>query len=217
MPYDFCKFENTSNEFKEIIMIAKLRGMIDQIGEDFAIIDVSGVGYIVYCPTKVLNKLSSKGQLDEVLIETIVREDQITLYGFKEEKEKYWFGLLLKVQGVGAKTALKGLSIMTPDELEMAILSEDKTSLTRIPGIGNKGAVRICSELKDKTMNISILDSKQSKETNNIQDVISGLVGLGYGHHQAYEVISKLSNEDKNKKVEDMLQISLKIISEKRK
>ena len=198
-------------------MIAKLRGMIDQIGEDFAIIDVSGVGYIVYCPTKVLNKLSSKGQLDEVLIETIVREDQITLYGFKEEKEKYWFGLLLKVQGVGAKTALKGLSIMTPDELEMAILSEDKTSLTRIPGIGNKGAVRICSELKDKTMNISILDSKQSKETNNIQDVISGLVGLGYGHHQVYEVISKLSNEDKNKKVEDMLQISLKIISEKRK
>ena len=198
-------------------MIAKLRGMIDQIGEDFAIIDVSGVGYIVYCPTKVLNKLSSKGQLDEVLIETIVREDQITLYGFKEEKEKYWFGLLLKVQGVGAKTALKGLSIMTPDELEMAILSEDKTSLTRIPGIGNKGAVRICSELKDKTMNISLLDSKQSKETNNIQDVISGLVGLGYGHHQVYEVISKLSNEDKNKKVEDMLQISLKIISEKRK
>jgi Holliday junction DNA helicase RuvA len=99
----------------------------------------------------------------------------------------------------------------------MAILSEDKTSLTRIPGIGNKGAVRICSELKDKTMNISIIDSKQSKETNNIQDVISGLVGLGYGHHQAYEVISKLSNEDKNKKVEDMLQISLKIISEKRK
>jgi holliday junction DNA helicase RuvA len=198
-------------------MIAKLRGIIDQIGEDFAIIDVSGVGYIVYCPTKVLNKLSSKGQLDEVLIETIVREDQITLYGFKEEKEKYWFGLLLKVQGVGAKTALKGLSIMTPDELEMAILSEDKTSLTRIPGIGNKGAVRICSELKDKTMNISIIDSKQSKETNNIQDVISGLVGLGYGHHQVYEVISKLSNEDKNKKVEDMLQISLKIISEKRK
>ena len=198
-------------------MIAKLRGMIDQIGEDFAIIDVSGVGYIVYCPTKVLNKLSSKGQLDEVLIETIVREDQITLYGFKEEKEKYWFRLLLKVQGVGAKTALKGLSIMTPDELEMAILSEDKTSLTRIPGIGNKGAVRICSELKDKTMNISILDSKQSKETNNIQDVISGLVGLGYEHHQVYEVISKLSNEDKNKKVEDMLQISLKIISEKRK
>ena len=198
-------------------MIAKLRGIIDQMGEDYVIIDVSGVGYLVFCPSKVLNKLSPKGQLDEVLIETIVREDQITLYGFNEEKEKYWFGLLLKVQGVGAKTALKGLSIMTPEELEMAILSDDKTSLTRIPGIGNKGALRICSELKDKTLNISNLDNKNSKENNNIQDLISGLIGLGYGHHEAYEVISKLSNEDKGKKVEDMLQIALKVISVKRK
>ena len=111
-------------------MIAKLRGIIDQIGEDYVIIDVSGVGYIVFCPTKVLNKLSAKGELDEILIETIVREDQITLYGFKEEKEKYWFGLLLKVQGVGAKTALKGLSILTPEELEIkykeALLSSIK-------------------------------------------------------------------------------------------
>tara|TARA_B110000003_G_scaffold149909_1_gene150820 strand:- start:678 stop:1274 length:597 start_codon:yes stop_codon:yes gene_type:complete len=198
-------------------MIAKLRGIIDQMGEDYVIIDVSGVGYLVFCPSKVLNKLSPKGQLDEILIETIVREDQITLYGFNEEKEKYWFGLLLKVQGVGAKTALKGLSIMTPEELEMAILSDDKTSLTRIPGIGNKGALRICSELKDKTLNISILDNKNSRENNNIQDLISGLIGLGYGHHEAYEVISKLSNEDKGKKVEDMLQIALKVISVKRK
>tara|TARA_B110000438_G_scaffold176879_1_gene169033 strand:+ start:501 stop:1097 length:597 start_codon:yes stop_codon:yes gene_type:complete len=198
-------------------MIAKLRGIIDQMGEDYVIIDVSGVGYLVFCPSKVLNKLSPKGQLDEILIETIVREDQITLYGFNEEKEKYWFGLLLKVQGVGAKTALKGLSIMTPEELEMAILSDDKTSLTRIPGIGNKGAIRICSELKDKTLNISNLDNKNSKENNNIQDLISGLIGLGYGHHEAYEVISKLSNEDKSKKVEDMLQIALKVISVKRK
>ena len=91
-------------------MIAKLRGIIDQISEDYIIIDVSGVGYLVYCSSKVLNKLSNKGQTDEILIQTIVREDQITLYGFKEENEKYWFDLLLKVQGVGAKTAIKGLS-----------------------------------------------------------------------------------------------------------
>ena len=198
-------------------MIAKLRGIIDQVGEDHIIMDVSGVGYLVYCSSKVINKLSTKGQLDEILIQTIVREDQITLYGFKEENEKYWFDLLLKVQGVGAKTAIKGLSIMTPEELEMAILSEDKTLLTRIPGIGNKGALRICSELKDKTLNISIQSISKPKQNSNIQDLISGLIGLGYGHHEAYEVISKLSNDDKSKKVEDMLQIALKIISEKRK
>ena len=79
-------------------MIAKLRGIIDQISEDYIIIDVSGVGYLVYCSSKVLNKLSNKGQTDEILIQTIVREDQITLYGFKEENEKYWFDLLLKVK-----------------------------------------------------------------------------------------------------------------------
>ena len=90
-------------------MIAKLRGIIDQISEDYIIIDVSGVGYLVYCSSKVLNKLSNKGQTDEILIQTIVREDQITLYGFKEENEKYWFDLLLKVQGVGAKTAFKAV------------------------------------------------------------------------------------------------------------
>jgi Holliday junction DNA helicase RuvA len=91
-------------------MIAKLRGIIDQIGEDYVIIDVSGVGYLVLLLlAKVLNKLSTKGQLDEILIQTIVREDQITLYGFKEEKEKYWFDLLLKVQGVGAKDRSKRL------------------------------------------------------------------------------------------------------------
>jgi Holliday junction DNA helicase RuvA len=106
---------------------------------------------------------------------------------------------------------------MTPEELEMAILSEDKTLLTRIPGIGNKGALRICSELKDKTLNISIQSMSKPKQNSNIQDLISGLIGLGYGHHEAYEVISKLSNDDKSKKVEDMLQIALKIISEKRK
>ena len=145
-------------------MIAKLRGIIDQINEDYIIIDVSGVGYLVYCSSKVLNKISNKGQIDEILIQTIVREDQITLYGFKEENEKYWFDLLLKVQGVGAKTAIKGLSIMTPEELEMAILSEDKTSLTRIPGIGNKGALRICSELKDKTLNLSIQTTSSPKQ-----------------------------------------------------
>ena len=198
-------------------MIAKLRGIIDQIGEDYIIIDVSGVGYLVYCSSKVINKLSTKGQLDEILIQTIVREDQITLYGFKEENEKYWFDLLLKVQGVGAKTAIKGLSIMTPEELEMAILSEDKTLLTRIPGIGNKGALRICSELKDKTLNISIQSMSKPKQNSNIQDLISGLIGLGYGHHEAYEVISKLSNDEKRKKEEDILQIANKIISKKKK
>jgi len=178
------------------------------------VMDVSGVGYLVYCPVNIINKLSRKGELDSLIIETIVREDQITLYGFKKENEKYWFNLLLKVQGVGAKTALNTLSIFTPQELENIVTSEDKTSLTQIPGIGMRGAARICSELKDKAINVSYSNEGPIKN-KNIEDLISGLIGLGYGHNETYAVISKMSIEEKNKKVEEMIQIALKILSER--
>ena len=81
-------------------MIAKLRGIIDFIGENHTIIDISGVGYLVHCPSKVINKLSPIGQIDELLIETIVREDQFTLYGFKDEKEKAEFRDRLFIENV---------------------------------------------------------------------------------------------------------------------
>jgi len=195
-------------------MIAKLRGIIDQINENSIIMDVSGVGYLVNCPDNIINKLSRKGEIDSLIIETIVREDQITLYGFKEEQEKYWFNLLLKVQGVGAKTALNTLSIFIPQELENIIASEDKVSLTQIPGIGMRGAARICSELKDKTINITSSNEGVVKN-KNIEDLISGLVGLGYGHSETYSVVSKMSIDDKNKRVEEMIQIALKMLAER--
>ena len=196
-------------------MIAKLRGIIDFIGENHTIIDISGVGYLVHCPSKVINKLSPIGQIDELLIETIVREDQFTLYGFKDEKEKYWFNLLLKVQSIGAKTAINGLSVLSVEELEMAIISEDSDALTRIAGIGKKGALRICAELKDKTFNIpNIIDDGNSN--NLMQDAISGLIGLGYGQSEAYSTIAKIDVGDGDKKHEDILQSALKILSEKK-
>ena len=195
-------------------MIAKLTGIIDQIYDNSLILNVSGVGYLVYCPKNIINKLSNKGELDSILIETIVREDQITLYGFKEEQEKYWFSILLKVQGVGAKTALNTLSIFTPRELESIISSEDKISLTQIPGIGMRGAGRICSELKDKTLNTynMTVDSTKNKD---IEDLISGLTSLGYNQNETYNVLKKMSADDKSKKLEEMIQIALKLLAER--
>jgi len=196
-------------------MIAKLRGIIDYIGPDHTIMDISGVGYLIFCPNKVLNKLSSIGQMDELLIETIVREDQITLYGFKEEREKYWFNLLLKVQSIGAKTAINGLSVLSIEELQTAIISEDIDTLTRIAGIGKKGALRICAELKDKTFNIpNINDNKKSN--NLVQDAISGLISLGYRQSEAYSTIAKINIKDEKTKLEEVLQSALKILSEKK-
>ncbi len=196
-------------------MIAKLRGIIEQIHENSIVIDVSGVGYLVHSPIKVINKLANKGEIDSLIIETIVREDQITLYGFKDEQEKYWFNLLLKVQGVGAKTALNTLSVFTPQELENIITLDNKSALTQIAGIGMRGASRICSELKDKTINI-ISNNDDPSKNKNIEDLISALVGLGYSPHETYAVISKMDIQDKNKKVEEMIQITLKMLAERK-
>ena len=195
-------------------MIAKLRGIIDYVGLDYVIIDISGVGYLVYCPKIVIENLSPLGHIDELLIETIVREDQITLYGFKKEIEKYWFNLLIKVQSVGAKTAINGLSVLSVEEIEMAIMSQDIETLTRIAGIGKKGALRICAELKDKTFKISSMHD--NKVNNLMKDAISGLVSLGYGQSEAYSTIAKISTKEKNKNLEDILQTALKILSEKK-
>ena len=131
------------------------------------------------------------------------------------QKEKYWFNLLLKVQSIGAKTAINGLSVLSVEELEMAIISEDSDALTRIAGIGKKGALRICAELKDKTFNIPniIYDGNNN---NLMQDAISGLIGLGYGQSEAYSTIAKIDVGDGDKRLEDILQSALKILSEKK-
>ena len=130
-------------------MIAKLRGIVDHVGLDHVIIDISGVGYLVYCPIKVIENLSPLGDLDELLIETIVREDQITLYGFKSEKEKYWFNSLIKVQSVGAKTAINGLSVLSIEEIIQE--AYERCGLTTTSGHSLKSA-RISFFLKRLNM-----------------------------------------------------------------
>ena len=111
-------------------MIAKLRGIIDTIGEDFCIVDVNGVGYLVFASAKTLGRLS-RGQEAALRIETVVREDSISLFGFYDAWEKEWFATLTKVQGVGAKVCLSILSALSPSQLSQAIAAQDKTSFTR--------------------------------------------------------------------------------------
>lgn len=135
-------------------MIGKLKGRIDVIYDNRLIIDVGGVGYLVYAGNHILSKFGA-GDFIELSVETIVREDSITLYGFAGEHERAWFRLLTSVQGVGAKAALAILSVCPPDNLSVVILSQDKTALTRADGIGAKIATRIVSELKDKVNSIA--------------------------------------------------------------
>ena len=119
-------------------------------------IDVGGVGYLCFCSTRTLGQLPPSGGPARLLIETHVREDHIHLYGFIDAAERDWFRLLTTVQGVGAQVALAILSAVAPDELTLAIVSQDRATLARADGVGPKLAARIVNELKDKVGGLAL-------------------------------------------------------------
>jgi len=180
-------------------MIGKLKGIIDSYGEDFIILDVGGVGYLVHCSTRTLQELPGTGQPATLAIETHVREDQIRLFGFLTDLEREWFRLLQTVQGVGAKVALSVLSTLRPIELASAIAMRDKAMVARSPGVGPKVAERIVTELKDKApayVNVdpAVVRLSGAIEDRNaprpVADAVSALVNLGYGQPQAAAAIA---------------------------
>ena len=175
-------------------MIGKLKGLVDSCGEDFVILDVNGVGYVVQCSARTLQKLPKAGEAASLAIETQVREDAIRLFGFTSDAERDWFRLLQGVQGVGAKVALAILGVLGPAELATAIGVQDKTAVSRAPGVGPKLAARIVAELKDKAPAFGSVDpvlarlageDEAKSAPKPVQDAISALVNLGYGRPQA--------------------------------
>jgi Holliday junction DNA helicase RuvA len=180
-------------------MIGKLRGTIDSVGEDFLILDVHGVGYIVNCSVRTLRSLPDAGAAFVLAIETQVREDSIRLYGFSGEVERDWFRLLQSVQGVGAKVALALLGILSADELGAAIARQDKTTLARTPGVGPRLAARLVVELKDKIPASQALTplpgspgalSSTTADTPAVADAIAALINLDYSRQQAINAIA---------------------------
>jgi holliday junction DNA helicase RuvA len=177
-------------------MIGKLTGMIDSIGEDFVILDVHGVGYIVHCSGRTLQKLPRPGEAMALAIETQMREDSLKLFGFLSTTEREWFRLLQSVQGVGAKVALAIQTVLDTAELASAIASQDKAAFARAPGVGPKLAARIITELKDKAADsggvtvTARLAGLAAGQPAAAQDAISALVNLGYGRPQAAAAVA---------------------------
>ena len=212
-------------------MIAKLRGIIDTIGDDFCIIDVNGVGYLVSASAKTLGKLKINTEAT-LLTETVVREDSISLFGFADAWEKEWFNTLTKVQGVGAKVCLSILSVLTPTQLAQAVGAQDKASFCRASGVGPKLAARIVTELKDKIVTIpvganigEILADDEPKavpatatddvDYSKSEDVISALVNLGYQRLEAYRAVSKIMAENADAAVPTLIRLVLKEFAKK--
>jgi len=180
-------------------MIGKLKGIIDSYGEDFIVLDVNGVGYLVQCSARTLQELPGVGQPITLSIETYVREDQIRLFGFRTDVEREWFRLLQTVQGVGAKVALSVLGTLKPADLASAIAMRDRAMVARTPGVGPKVAERIVTELKDKAPAFADLDPAVIRLSGAIEDrrapqpvvdAVSALVNLGYGQPQAAAAVA---------------------------
>ena len=218
-------------------MIAKLKGIIDNIGEDCAIIDVNGVGYIVYMSSRSLSKLK-QGEYSSLLIETVIKEDSITLFGFQNAWEKEWFNTLTKIQGVGGKVCLSILSVLSPAQLSQAVSAQDKSSFLRASGVGPKLAARLVTELKDKIVTIPVeymsgaelsdisdtnektSTSTKEKKTQTIdtddeiyqktEDVTSALTNLGYQKTDAYRVASEVCLQNPSADLGTLIRLSLK-------
>jgi holliday junction DNA helicase RuvA len=171
-------------------MIGKLRGIVDEIDEDHAIIDAGGIGYAAYCSTRTLAGLKP-GEPASLFIETYVREDMLRLYGFASRAERDWFRVLQTVQGVGAKVALALLSTLSVAELANAVALRDIAMVSRANGVGKKVAERIVTELKNRAPGAmplpglgegiaEVAAQAASAQPSAVGDAISALANLGY-------------------------------------
>lgn len=200
-------------------MIARLTGRIDSANEDSVVIDVAGVGYLVYCSARTLGALPPAGEAASLHVETHVREDHIHLYGFESLAERDWFRLLTTVQGVGTRVALAILSALSADRLSDALIAGDGDMLTQAPGVGPKLAGRIVAELKDEAVpaqgaGSGPVDGLAGGPPDTVDDAVSALVNLGYRRSDAFGAVTGAARElGPEAEVETLIRAGLKELS----
>jgi holliday junction DNA helicase RuvA len=207
------------------MMIGKLKGTIDEIGEDHVLVDVHGVCYVAHCSGRTLSRIGSVGEAVVLFIETYVREDQLKLFGFQSTLERDWFNLLQIVPGVGSKVALAILSTLTPSELANAIALQDKVVISRAPGVGPKVAIRILTELKNKAPAFAgdasgTIGLKQELGEGvapaPVSDAVSALTNLGYSRDQAANAVAAaLKTAGDNPDSARLIRLGLKELSQR--
>lgn len=175
-------------------MIAKLSGKIEYLKNNFAVVDVNGVGYKVFLTTYTFGKLAGTENAD-LFVHTHVREDAIDLYGFASMEELDMFELLISITGVGPKSGLGILTVASPKTIKTAILNEDSSILTKVSGIGKKTAERVILELKNK---IADLPMGEKEEAAVDSDAIEALIGMGYSVSEARDALKLVPSDVKD-------------------
>ncbi len=203
-------------------MLAYIKGSLEMKYKNYIVIDVGGLGYKIFMSESAINSIGEIGEIIKVHTYYRVREDDISIYGFKTQEELRMFELLISVSGVGAKSALVMLSCIEPSEFAIAVISNNIKLLTQVPGIGPKSAQRIILELKDKLkaeqseLDEEKLESKKLnsiKVSENIQEATSGLMVLGYTRKDIEKAFKHLDVE--NLSVEDLIKKGLILLTTK--
>ncbi len=197
-------------------MIAYVKGNLDTKTDAFVIIDVQGIGYKIFMPSKSIEKLGETGNVVKVYTYYYVREDNISLYGFSSNEELRMFELLLSVSGVGAKSAITMLSEITPSSFALAVISDDISKLVKIPGVGKKTAARIILELKDKLKTETVTENSEEMniviETESVAtEAIAALQVLGYTRKEIEKVLDKINTKDLE--LEEIIKEALKYLA----
>ena len=222
-------------------MIGRLRGRVDYKAQDHFLLDVNGVGYLVFCSERTLADIPTNGEFTTIYTDLLVREDLMQLFGFVSQVEKEWYRLLISVQGVGAKASLAILSALGEDGVSRAIALGDWTSIKSAKGIGPKTAQRVVNELKDKAAHVmsivpievsrgekviddddvvEVIDNQPSKDlamsNKNAQaDALSALQNLGYTPGDSATAVAKVLHENSGLSTEELIRDSLKMLSPK--
>ncbi|MDX9833767.1 MAG: Holliday junction branch migration protein RuvA [Desulfobulbus sp.] len=204
-------------------MIASLNGLVLAKTAVAVILDVNGVGYEVFISTRTLDTLPVTGAPSFLHVQTVVREDAITLYGFGRPEEKEMFLLLVTVSGIGPKVALNILSGISVVDLRQAIMFKDLVRLTTLPGVGKKTAQRICVDLGEKVGALAGTAPEQGRPEvqapdgeSLLADAASALVNLGYPQATAWEalrVVQEQSEAPEAMRVEDLIRLALRALA----
>jgi Holliday junction DNA helicase RuvA len=222
-------------------MIGRLRGRVDYKTQDHFLLDVNGVGYLIFCSERTLAEIPVDGEFTTIYTDLLVREDLMQLFGFLSQVEKEWYRLLMSVQGVGAKASLAILSALGEDGVSRSIALGDWTSIKSAKGIGPKTAQRVVNELKDKAAHVmSIVPNEIGERENKIDegevveriddnppinlaasnktaqaDALSALQNLGYSPSESAAAVAKILHESSDLSTEELIRNSLKMLSPK--
>ena len=196
-------------------MFAYIKGSLEMKFKNYIVIDVGGLGYKIFMPENDINSVGEIGEIIKVFTYYRVREDDVSIFGFKTQEQLRTFELLLSVSGVGAKSALVMLSCIEPSDFAIAVISNNVKLLTQIPGIGPKSAQRIILELKDKLKDVDATSKTEEvtvkqKDNENAKDALDALQILGYNKKEIEKAIQKMDIDEMS--TEDIIKNALKLL-----